>query len=71
MGTGPRRLDAHQAAKITPLSLDRYRAAGRLFVQWMQRYHMDPATAEEWDDLLVEWKMTHGKGSQRHALSRR
>ena len=56
MGTGPKRLDAHQAAKITTLSLDRYRAAGRPFVQWMQRYRMDPVTAEEWDDLLVEWK---------------
>ena len=56
MGTGPRRLDAHQAAKITALSLDRYRAAGRPFVLCIQRYHMDPVTAEEWDDLLVEWK---------------
>ena len=53
---GPMRLDAEQAAKIQPGSIERYRIAGKPFVAWMISERLDPETSEEWDDLLVEWK---------------
>ena len=58
--TGPRRLDAQQLRKILPESLSKYKAALRPFVSWLDAHGFMPATAEEFDDLLVEFKNDTG-----------
>ena len=54
--TGPRRLDVHQAAKVQDKTLKVYQRAVLPFVQFLRRRGYSPASAEEYDDLLVEWK---------------
>ncbi len=57
--SGPHRLDPHQAAKVTPATLQRYRDAGVRFSDWLRAEGLCPRTSEEWDDLLVEFKQTY------------
>ena len=52
----PLRLDPDVAASIQPASLAAYRRAGLAFARWLQEHGLRPHGAEEWDDLLVEWK---------------
>ena len=52
----PRRLDPQRAAKVSTLTLDRYRAAARPFVGWCYLESIEPTTAAEWDDTLLEFK---------------
>ena len=52
----PRRLDPHQALKVQPLTLKRYRSAALTFVQWCDEHGYRPAAHTDWDDLLVEFK---------------
>ena len=54
--TGPRRLDAHQMGKIKESSLARYRTAVLPFIKFLRRCGISPHGAEQWDDMLVEWK---------------
>ena len=54
--TGPRRVDHYQSLRLSEASLRRYRHAVRLFVQWLDQYQLVSTTAEEYDDLLVEYK---------------
>ena len=53
---GPRRLDPQQLRKILPESLNKYKASLRPFVSWLDKHSFAPSTAEEFDDLLVEFK---------------
>ena len=52
----PLRLDPHQAQKIQPNTLSRYRSAALQFVHWCNRCSYRPGIAEDWDDLLVEFE---------------
>ena len=53
---GPRRLDDHQAGKITDASLQRYRKATLPLAVWLRDQGLEPIGAEQWDDAVVEWK---------------
>ena len=53
---GPRRLDEHHAAKVQPQTLDNYRHAAKLLTDWAALHGLDPHGADQWDDLLVEFK---------------
>jgi hypothetical protein len=57
---GPRRLDPHQQARIKELSLSRYRIACQPFIAFLDEYKLNPCTAEEFDDLIVEFKNIKG-----------
>jgi hypothetical protein len=57
---GPRRLDPHQQAKIKELSLSRYRIACKPFISFLDEFRLNPSTAEEFDDLIVEYKNIKG-----------
>ena len=52
--TGPRRADPDQLRKISQASLLRYKKAALQFTTWATEFELDPHTAEEFDDLLVE-----------------
>ena len=56
VASGPRRPDPHQLAKIQHTSQERYRRSLRPFVAWLVEHRFVPHGAEQWDDLLVEWK---------------
>ena len=53
---GPRRLDPYQLAKIKSSSVERYRRALLPFVAFLVERDFVPHGAEQWDDLLVEWR---------------
>lgn len=53
---GPRRLDPHHKSKITEQTLRRYQLAAKRFCSWLDEHSFSPRTADEWDDLLVEFK---------------
>ena len=53
---GPRRLDDHQAGKITDNSLQRYRKACLPLVVWLRDCGIEPLGPDQWDDAVVEWK---------------
>ena len=57
-------LDPHQRQKLTAKVLETYRSSSKKFVLWLFRHGLDPSTADEWDDCLVEYKnIAHeGKG---------
>ncbi len=57
--TGPRRLDEHQAKKITAETTRRYQRSAAAFVAWLDEHGLRPHGAAEWDDLLVEYKVEH------------
>ena len=56
MFQGPRRLDSHQAGRVTAGTLQHYRAATGKFVAWIRSEGHCPQTPEHYDDLIVEWK---------------
>jgi hypothetical protein len=56
MITGPRRLDPHQLDKVKPLTLSIYRKTILPFVLWLQQHKFAPATGDEMDDLIIEYK---------------
>ena len=56
MFCGPRRLDKHQQAKVLEASLESYKRAGAKLAEWLAAEGRTPSTADEWDDLLVEYK---------------
>ena len=51
-----RRLDAHSALRVTPTTLQRYRAQAQRFSEWSLARGFSPSTACEWDSLLLEFK---------------
>ena len=53
---GPRKLDEDQLSKISKTSLHRYQVAVLRFSTWATALGQDVHSAEELDDLLVEWK---------------
>ena len=67
MMTGPRRLDAHQKARVLPGTLKQYQAAAWGFVCWARLVRIFPEKPEEWDDALVEYK--NFKGDSEDPLS--
>jgi integrase len=52
----PRFLDSEQALKVKPITLERYRTQASHFVAWARGQHFHPVSAEDWDDVLVEYK---------------
>ena len=52
----PLRLDPDAAASIQSITRATYQRYGLAFALWLQRHGLSPETADEWDDLLVEWK---------------
>ena len=50
-------MDVHQSSKILPATHGRYRAAVAKFTVWLAVQGYRPDLAEEYDDLLVEWKV--------------
>ena len=52
----PLRLDPDAAAAIQPLTRAAYRRYVLAFAQWLHSNGLSPEQADEWDDLLVEWK---------------
>ena len=57
--SGARFVGAHQAAKVQAKTLERYRQALLPFTTWAVEQQFDFVSAEEWDDLLVEYVHTH------------
>ena len=57
---GLRRLDAHQAAKISAATHARYRKCISVFVTWLADCSFNPVDAWEFDDLCVEFKVDMG-----------
>ena len=53
---GPLRLDEHQRLRVKEVTIARYQAAAKPFADWLVSEHLDPRFADEWDDLLVEYK---------------
>ena len=49
-------MDCHQANKVEPRTLERYRTASRPFVDWLADHGLQPTSAEDWDDVLVEYR---------------
>ncbi len=58
METGPRFLDPHLEAHVKDATLVRYRRALRPFLEFIIDFKLSPATPQQFDDLLVEWKNT-------------
>ena len=54
--TGPRRPDAYQMGKIKETSLEGYRRASKPFISYLIERRYSPAGADQFDDLLVEWR---------------
>ncbi len=50
-------LDPHQAAKIKAPTLTLYRKASQPFVDWLVKEGADPRNSEDWDDLIMEYKL--------------
>ena len=53
---GPRRLDTHQRQRVKPSTILRYRRAAASFVDFLDTNHYQPQDAEEFDDVMVEYK---------------
>ena len=49
-------VDAHQAARITPGTLENYRLALRPFLEWLGQASTMPQGADQWDEALVRFK---------------
>ena len=49
-------MDAHQALRVQPSTLQGYRQAAAPFSLWLRELGARPEGAGEWDDLLVEFK---------------
>lgn len=62
---GPRRLDRHQAARVSTKTLSTYQRHAAVFVQWLDEARYSPSKQEEFDDLLVEWKEACSIGKSR------
>ena len=66
---GPLRLDPQHAARVEDTSIRRYRRAVNPFCRWLAKYGFDPCGADEWDDLLVEYKnYPHDVALKKHAF---
>ena len=52
----PRRLDPDLAARVLPITVERYRAAARPFCEWCAQRGWSPWTAIEFDEALIEYK---------------
>ena len=47
-------------SRVQASTLDSYRRAGAEFADWLVAHSLSPASAEQWDDLLVEWRLMEG-----------
>ena len=54
--TGPRALDPHVCLRISSETLAAYRLAASRFCAWCDLHNFNPIHAEEWDDLLIDYK---------------
>ena len=66
MSSGPLRIDVHQQHRVRNLTATLYQAAGDRFVQWCLQHNLWPTRADEWDDLLVEFKNDPETALTRH-----
>ena len=57
---GPRRVDPHAQGRLKPATLAAYRRAITPFLDWLTSNRFNPASAAQYDDLLVEWKRGAG-----------
>ena len=53
---GPRRLDSSQSKKIKAESMKQYQRSVARFIDYLDEVGISPNGAEEWDDMLVEYK---------------
>ena len=53
--TGPRFLEPHLRQRVSDKTLKKYRDELLPFTEWSLERQHHPETAEEWDDLLVEY----------------
>ena len=53
-------LDPHQALRVQPETLAKYRAGARDLAKWAIPRGHSPQNAEEWDDMLVLYKNRSG-----------
>ena len=53
---GPLRIDPRQEQRVREITLSRYKEVSLRFTQWCGALRVYPSTAEEWDDLMVEFK---------------
>ena len=63
--TGPRFLEPHLRQRVSEKTFKKYRDELLPFSEWSLEWQCHPETAEEWDDLLVEYLYENG-----HQLSR-
>ena len=54
--TGPRFLEPHLRQRVSEKTLKKYRDEILPFSVWSLERQYHPETAEEWDDLLVEYR---------------
>ena len=57
--TGPRFLEPHLRQRVSEKTLNKYRDELLPFSVWSLERQYHPETAEEWDDLLVEYLYCH------------
>ena len=57
--TGPRFLEPHLRQRVSEKTLKKYRDELLPFSVWSLERQYHPETAEEWDDLLVEYLYCH------------
>ena len=53
--SGPRFLEPHHRDKISERTLEKYKQELIPFTEWAIAHRYTPHTADEWDDLLVEY----------------
>ena len=52
----PLAIDPQHSGKVKEVTLKIYRKAASQLCTWLIKHDLSPATSEEWDDLIVEWK---------------
>jgi len=57
--SGPRFLDPDAGSRVRATTLARYREDALLLSTWAVRHDMYPVGADQWDDLLVEFKFAN------------
>ncbi len=74
-GRGPIRVSPTSVAALRPKTVDQYRRVLGVFLSWLHGLGLQPETAAEWDDLLVEFRYQSdgapamSKGNYEHLVS--
>ena len=64
----PRGFDAYQRAKVKARPIEQHQKAGAPFATSPLEVGLDPRSAEEWNDALVEWRQVSGVGKSEFKL---